>query len=275
MSQTRTPSEKYQIARSNLLGMIILTAANVLLISFQTEWSFSFAAFVPTFLAAIGVALEEEWGIYFAVSPVWIAAIMALAVTGLYLLCWGLSKAHRGWMIAALTLFSIDCALMLFTMIGSFEFSYLIDLAFHGWVMYYLILGVRQIGALRNQSDDVIPEMADVPAYAAAAAPETDFSTAPTMTESAPLRAPEQKGRVLVSADCGGMHIEVRRSFKLTELIINGWVYAEQKGLVEASYAMTAVVNGQLIQARMEQGFTASMVISVNGTDIARKTRWY
>lgn len=48
-------------------------------------------------------------------------------------------------MITALVLFSIDCIVFAVLAFPGFQASYLIDILFHAWVMYYLILGVLLI----------------------------------------------------------------------------------------------------------------------------------
>ena len=54
-------------------------------------------------------------------------------------------------MIAALVLFSIDSALML--LLGDFASS-ILDLVFHAWVIYYLVVGIISANKLKNMPEE-------------------------------------------------------------------------------------------------------------------------
>ncbi|MBO5305545.1 MAG: hypothetical protein J6B12_02160, partial [Clostridia bacterium] len=73
----------------------------------------------------------------------------ALAILAIFFICWLLSKKQkRGWLIAALVLFSIDTVGMLY--FYGLYLDVLIDLAFHVWVIVAMILGVVAAGKLKE-----------------------------------------------------------------------------------------------------------------------------
>ena len=66
-------------------------------------------------------------------------------------------------MIAALVLFSLDSLVMLGMMALSWDVSWLVDVAFHAWVMYYLVIGVAANSRLKG-----MPSMEELQAAEAA-----------------------------------------------------------------------------------------------------------
>ena len=121
---------KYAVARVNLLLMSILTVANVILFALGSDTYLLFSASIPMYLPILFV---ESLVTY---------AILGVILTLPYLALWFFSKKSRGCMIGALVLFSLDCIVMLYFAIGPYFADWIIDIVFHAWVMYYLIMGV-------------------------------------------------------------------------------------------------------------------------------------
>ena len=139
--------QNYQRARANLLVMTLLTVLNIILIVADSTISFPFSAIIPQLAVIAGIYLLEEsfWAVI--VIGISIAAI-SMAV---YFLCYFFSRKYFGWMIGALCLFSLDTLVCLLYTVVFFDVIYLIEIAFHGWVLYYLILGVasgRKLGKI-------------------------------------------------------------------------------------------------------------------------------
>ena len=145
---------KYTTARMNLLFVVIITALNVFLALIQSGTYLLFAATGPMILADFGVFLFTESG---NLTFLAIFGIVAAVATIPYLLCWLFSKKHVGWMIGALIYFSLDCIFLLMFL----DVSIILDLLFHGWVMYYLILGVVSGIKLKNMPEDAPEVMAE------------------------------------------------------------------------------------------------------------------
>ncbi len=132
---------KYKVSRANLLMMVILGLINVVLGAFGASTYFPFSPIFPWIVSwtGYGMSKEVEGGILFVI----VALVIALLSLLPYLLCWLFSKKHKIWMYIALALFSVDCIFLLWLALFPFDPGFLIDIAFHGWVMYYLITGVR------------------------------------------------------------------------------------------------------------------------------------
>ena len=81
---------------------------------------------------------------------------MAFFGIAVYFVCWLLSKKHYAWMIVALVLFSMDTLAMvaLYVLVG--DFSGILDVLIHAWVMFYLITGVINGYKLKKQPDEEI-----------------------------------------------------------------------------------------------------------------------
>ena len=158
---------KFEIARRNLLSVVIFSAINVLLVLANTNLSFLFSATFPLFVAGFGQAWTQESG-----EPVFllVAAAISIVVIGLYLLFYLLTKKRKGAIIGALVLFSLDTLFLVLLVLPGFDFSVLINVAFHIWIMYYLITGTRAWSGLKNLHDDDLTEpVADIEPVAYAA----------------------------------------------------------------------------------------------------------
>lgn len=127
--------QKLNTARVNLLLMIILTLVNIVLYFAGTDTMMLFSATIPYYAAGFGQVFMPS-----DVSVALFALAGALIIT--YFLCWLFSKKHYGWMIAALVLFVIDTAAMVYLYIHFSDISGILDVLVHAWVLYYLVVGV-------------------------------------------------------------------------------------------------------------------------------------
>lgn len=160
----KTPESTFAAARSNLLMVVAFTAVNLILTLVNADLYFLFSATVPQFILGIGYAFEST-------TAIAVAAVIAFLGAGVYLLCWWLSKKHRGWMVVALILFALDTLASLGMLL--LDGTMFIDLLFHVWVLYYLISGTVAMVKMKNQ-----PEQPEMPVYAEGA-PEQPAEFAP------------------------------------------------------------------------------------------------
>lgn len=262
MDHLSLPVRRYRGARNSLLLMMIMTVINTVLAAVGSYTYFVFSDYLSYYLALFGRVYFEELGepLYLIIGCV-AAAIVLLP----YLLCWIFSKKRRGWLIAALVLFIIDTLLLVSDAIAYMDVSYILDIAFHIWLIVELIIGIRAGKA-------AIAEMTAPPV-----AEDTEFHDASTgeQPDTKCLGAPqeERKHRVLVEAQYGGRTIEVRRSYGLTELVIDGRLYGTWEGVAEHSYDIVARVDGHEIATRFLP--TGKQTIEVDGEVIAKKQRLF
>ena len=78
------------------------------------------------------------------------------------LLCWLFSKKKMGWMIAALVYFVFDTAFLLLFALLLGMLTSIIDIVFHAWIIYYMIVGVKAGIALKTLPEDEEPELASI-----------------------------------------------------------------------------------------------------------------
>jgi len=247
---------KFNKSRGNLILVFAFSVANIVMYLLEASFYFPFSAVFPSFAMGFGQGMTEEYG----AGAYFIAGIfVGVVAASFYLICWLFSKKHKEFLLVALVLFCIDSLFLLWIAAFGFEASLLIDIAFHGWVIYSLIGGVRAWSALKK-----LPPEELNPEYALPNAP---------VTPGAAIRPPSENGRIILSAAYGNLDIIVKRVYGVTELIVNGMVYAEQKGVVEVKYTMEACVDNILITVSMSN--LGKMRLFANGDLLASKQRLF
>lgn len=250
--------QQLNIARSNLLLMIILTVVNIVLLAVGANTMLLFSTTVPYYVAAFGIWSEVSQ--FMAVCLAISAVILVL-----YLICWMLSKKHYGWMVAALVFFILDSIAMICLYIWAEDFSGILDLVIHIWVLYYLIIGVRNGYKLKN-----------IPPEEAVEYEQSEQQFLPTTDaqgNSVALRVVDNdvKHRVLIDGNYSGHYICYRRVKRVNELVIDGYVYDDIEILVETAHALNAVIDGHSIQVEFD-GAT-HCYIRIDGEQVAKKLR--
>ncbi len=255
--------KQLNIARSNLLLMIVLTAVNIALLLAGSESMMLFSATIPYMILVLGVGEST--------ALLGVCGVIAVLTILPYVLCWVFSKKHYGWMIAALVLFCVDTLTLVgvYVLIG--DFSGIIDLLVHIWVLYYLIIGVKyghQLAHLTPEEEEEYAQAIQAPVVTA-----TAEGAAPVQANSPALRMAdiEVKARILIEGDFVGHHIAMRRVKRVNELVIDGYVYDDIEMLVETPHELHAAIDGYSIAV----GFDSSnfSYISVNGQRMAKKLR--
>lgn len=152
LSTRRTYEQKYKSSRMNLLMVVILTAINLVLLVTNANSYFLFSAFIPYFIASMGMLLcgrypqefyegEFEELVFFNDTVFIVLLVIAIVITSFYLLAWFLSNKNRvGWLIFALVFFVVD-TLGMFVLNGA-SFEGILDILFHAWVIYDLSRGI-------------------------------------------------------------------------------------------------------------------------------------
>jgi hypothetical protein len=154
-----TADKKQQIlifekSRNNLLLVIAFTVINLVLIYFDANVNFLFSATIPQFVFNVAklVAEQTDENIFFVIGLI-IAFIAVLS----YFIFWLLARRTRVLILAALIFFCIDSLLLIYLVFNNdeFNFSVLMEIAFHAWILYYLFTGVKAWSKLRGVSTEV------------------------------------------------------------------------------------------------------------------------
>ncbi len=179
-----TPKERYtqlfNTARYNILILCALTVLNVILYLTGADSYFLFSAALPYHLVIIGAEAANS-------ALLTIAIVFLIVSMGAYVACFILGKKHVGWMIAALVMFAIDTVYFIYIFFfaiasssDSNAFSYIFDLAFHAYALYYFIAGVVYFFKMKNAPEAETETNAAFPA----AAQDDVFTSGSDETES-------------------------------------------------------------------------------------------
>ena len=269
-SQRNICEQKYKAARTYLLIVILSTVVNLAFLTASEDSYMLFSAFIPYLIISLGMYMcgrfpddyyTEGWeDMPFLDNSFFIAMLtVSVILMLLYLLAWLMSRKNRGgWLIFVLVLYGFD-TLSVFLLIDS-PIDLLISLAFHAWVIYDLIVGIRAWHKLKT-----LPPEEEAPSVE-----ENDFYETPN---SPILRIADKeiKHRVLLQARAFDLDICYRRVKHTNELVINGNVYDEFTGVYEPAHALHAQINGHYVEA----GYNGThSIIAVDGNVIAKKIRW-
>jgi hypothetical protein len=259
---------KYRTSRYNLLLVIIFTVINIVLLVTQSNTYFLFSASVPYFIADIGMLFagmypEEfyfETGIQPMLDITGFVFVLSIAIVILlaYLLCFIKSKNRKvGWLIAALVFISADTAMCLVL----YGLEGVIDIVFHGWVIFDLACGIKAHNAL-NKLPEPVPEEE----------PAAEQSADDAEADSEPLYPADMgaKARVRVQANALGHEVVYRRvKRRINELVIDGKVYDYVEMISEPAHNLSAKIGSHQIEAGFNGLFTC--YIKLDGETIAKK----
>ena len=146
--QIKTWAVRFNRARNNLLGVVILTLANLVMIALDVDIGFPFSAVIPQFIL-----------VWFIEISMPVVMTIAVIIVSFYLLFFFLSKRWRVFILIALIFFAMDTLFLLDFML-EFGFSgLLLNLAFHAWIHFYLITGTIAWAKLRKVSKEEFTEL--------------------------------------------------------------------------------------------------------------------
>lgn len=183
---------KYKVARINLLVAIIFTIVNIITVTGGTYMLFS--VYLPYLLAVIGASwcgmMPAEWyeGVtdpeFMDPSFFVVMVVIAAVILSLYALCFFMSKKHKsGWFVFALVMFCIDTVIVI---LDAGIANSIIDLVFHGFVIYYLIMGIQVPNKLKALDEQEAAAAAAEAAKAAEAATQEAADKAEEPAEELP-----------------------------------------------------------------------------------------
>jgi len=140
----------FEKSRNNLLSVVIFTVINLILTYFNAGVNFLFSATLPQFVFEIAKSVNSE--LENNVSII-VGLIIAFIIIGIYFVFWIFVRRVRALILAAFIFFTIDSLLLLYLIFNiEFSFSVLLEIAFHVWILYYLINGVKAWYKLRGVS---------------------------------------------------------------------------------------------------------------------------
>ena len=281
MSKYQRCTNRFQSARNTVFIVSMFTLLNVWLQVSNAGIYFLFSATIPysivdfmRFYCGLYPAefYDASWeGVEFLPeSAFYVAVAIAVAIVGLYILCFFLSKKDRiGWLIVALTMFTADTISMF--VLYPINSSMVVDILFHAYVMAILISGVVAYYQRKKLPSEESPCGASEENGDSGNEEAKNYA----FVDSPILRVADMsvKNRILAEAELYGHKVVYRRVKKTNELVIDGKVYGEYTARVERSHILTAHVGGHAFAAGLGLGGSYSY-IAIDGCEAVRKVRF-
>ncbi len=227
-----------------------------------------FSPFLPSGAYILGKAFSELFGLQILLTT---GIFLSLCLLALFVWLRLFAGRRPRLMTAATVLYAIDtAALAAFSFWQGFGIGK-IDVLLHLLLLLSLIAAARA-GRILESMPEPTPEQLGEILLCAVPPPEglplgTEIGDAPPSAEdSLPLRPAVLRRRRFFDREIFDLHICVSRARGLTELAVNGEVYAEFRGIREFTYTLSATVNGHRITVRLLPGaLYARMLLLVDG----------
>ena len=172
--QKKTLPQRYLTARIVLMVMIVLSFINLILIIIGSRLQFTVSASFPFFAVRGGEILDANSYLNTQLGFI-LGCVASVIWIGLFVLCFVFSKKKLGFMIAAAILFAVDCIFCIANFYLYMQaiqemaedgqgmiISAVIEVLFHIWILYYLIMGWRTGLKLKAKYGTLTPDPAQV-----------------------------------------------------------------------------------------------------------------
>lgn len=142
----------YKGSRSNLLLVLIFTVVNLVMLLTDSGSYWLFSAAIPYYLTLFGYVFDGGIVDTYTTTALVISAVILVV----YLASWLLSKKRSGWLTVAAVLFVLDtvCMLGLMVYLELGIGDMLMDLIFHGWVVFSLVRGCMAAKKLKEMPEE-------------------------------------------------------------------------------------------------------------------------
>jgi len=145
----KNPGQKIYSTRITMVFVLVLTLISSLLLIINTNIMFPFSLFTPQYFAYVSYLFFSTNNI----ESTLFYLVMALAVLGLFFYFYRASKNKPKLYFAALILYILDTIFMVVSTFEANSFGWMIDLAFHLWIIYTLLTAVIIVKkGLQNES---------------------------------------------------------------------------------------------------------------------------
>jgi hypothetical protein len=132
---------QFTSGRMNLLIAISFTVTNIVLLLAESGMYFLFSATIPYYLTAFGMGMDAQLG---GNTYTTTAIVVCAVILGVYLLLWLLGKKRPVLLYVAMGLFALDTlALLALALLAGGLIEEIVNIIFHGWVLYSLFQAAR------------------------------------------------------------------------------------------------------------------------------------
>ena len=268
MQESILALRRYRRGLFHLSVLSLFAVVSFILALTDASFYLVFSPFLPTAAYLFGKILSELVGLRLLLT---LGIFLSLCLLAAWVALRLLAGKRPYLLTVAAVLYALDTAVLLaFSLWQSFGIGR-IDALLHLLPLFSLIAAARA-GRVLARLPAPTPEMIGEMLLAAVPPPEglplgTEIGDLPPDgEESTPLRAATARKRRFFDREIFDLHILVTRARGLTELIVNGSVYAEIRGLREVAYSLSATVGGHRITVRLLPGILhARMILLVDG----------
>ena len=268
MQRLMIAMRRYGRGLADVSVLALFSAVNLILALCDASFYLVFSPFLPTAAYLYGAAFSEALGNR-ALLTVGIFFALVLVALWVYLRICAARRHGAMWWIAIL--YAVDTAVLAAFSFGNGYGIGKLDVFFHLLALVSLLSAARA-GSVITKTPEPLPELVGEMLLTVAPPPEglplgTEVGDAPPdETDTLPLRAAAPRRKTFFRVYLFDLAILVTRSHGLTELSVNGQVYAEMKGVLELAYSLTATVEGHRVTVRLTPGrFYGRMILLVDG----------
>lgn len=143
---------KYKQKRMTLLLIVIFSVVNLFALTFGDTY-FVFSSYFTMIIPIFGLEFYVATGDSMYLIVTFVLGIISVVP---YLLAWIFSKKTPIWMIIGTALFGIDTIFLLLDIpvfLAAGDFTMIIDLAFHVFILIYLGIGIKQGFDLKREKE--------------------------------------------------------------------------------------------------------------------------
>ena len=269
---------RYQRGVSDLTMLFLFGTVNLICALTGSSFYLLFAPFLPTLCFYGGRWLSEGLGVKGFLTA---GIFLSLCMLAVWVLLRIRARGHYRVMSGAALLYAIDAlALAAFSLATDFVTG-LADSILH-ILPLLLLFRAAHAGRQLDRMPVPAPEVIEAALREMVLPPEgTPPGTVigddePDATDTVPLRPEVRRRRYFFKNRIFGLSIHVARGRGVTELCVNGQVYAEVRGVVELAYSLSATVEGHRITVRLSPGgMYGRMILLVDGRLAAECRRYF
>ncbi len=268
MQESILALRRYRRGLFDLSVLALFSAVSLVLTLTDSSFYLIFSPFLPTAAYLLGKIAAELFGLRLLLTAgIFFSLCLVAVFVGLRLF----AGKRLSLMTVGAILYAADTAVLLaFSLWQGFGIGK-IDAALHLLPLLSLISAARAGARLRKMPEPTAEQLGEM-LLAAMPPPEglplaTELGDLPPDEEDTrPLRRSDAHGKRFFDRAIFDLQILVTRKRGLTELSVNGWVYAEVRGIREFTYSLTATVSGHRITVRLLPGtLYARMLLLVDG----------
>ncbi len=268
---------RYRRGLSHLLLLAIFAGVNCIPALASSDFYIFFSPFLPRFFIEAARAFSSALGLRTVLTA---GIFVSLCLLSLWFYLRLLTRRSARAFRAATLYYAVDTAVLL---LFSLSFSYpvgILDAVLHLLPLLSLFLASRAERVMESFGKRGVTLSEEM--LAALVLPPEGLSLGyylgddlPDEGDTPPLRLASARARCLASVQLFGMDICVRRAFGVTELAVDGEVLAEQRGLLELAYSLTATRRGHRITLRFAAGRLYGRVLLLVDGRLAADVRRY